>query len=309
MTQTPQFGILVLQEYPYRELVARWQAIEAAGFESLWVADHFVDPYQPEALWFDGWSLLPAAATVTSRIRLGALVTSITLHNPAMLARQAMTVDHISGGRLILGLGAGRAPLDHSMTGTPYWEIPERVRRFREFAEITHQMLTQRTSSYQGQYYQVTDAIVNPAPVQQPRPPLMLAAHGDMTFKLATRLADVWNTFLKFNATTDEALAIAREHNRKLDEFCALIGREPTSLRRSLLLGLTRDFLFSGREAFRETIGRYREAGFDEFLFYWTGEEPSPIFPDWRTTTIASRTTLEWVAEECAALRRASSGA
>ncbi len=303
MSQPLRFGILILQTFPYQEQVERWKTVEALGFDSVWTADHYVDPYVPHALWFDGWSLLAAMAAVTSRIHIGTLVTSVTLRNPAVLAKQAMTVDHISNGRLILGIGAGRAPLDHSMTGTTPWEAPERARRFREFVEITHHLLTHPVTTYEGQYYRVKEAIMNPAPVQKPLPRLMLAAHGDTTLKLTARLADTWNTFLKFNAAPDEALALAQEHNRKLDEYCTRAGRTPTTLSRSLLCGLTQDHLFASREAFRAYIGRYREAGIDEFIFYWTSEEPHTVFPNLHKTTIPNRATLEWVAEEIAALR------
>jgi alkanesulfonate monooxygenase SsuD/methylene tetrahydromethanopterin reductase-like flavin-dependent oxidoreductase (luciferase family) len=219
-----------------------------------------------------------------------------------------MTVDYISNGRLVLGIGAGHAPLDHAMPGIPSWVPPERARRFKEFTEVTHQLLTTRKSSYQGQYYQVNDAVINPAPVQQPRPPLMLAAHGDTTLKLAARLTNSWNTFLKFNATPDEALALAQECNCKLDEFCTRTGREPSILRRSLLCGLTQDRLFASRKAYRDFIGRYREVEFDEVIFYWTTAEPQPVFPDWRNTTIPNRSTLDWVSEESASLKAASTG-
>ncbi len=303
MIRPLRFGVFVLHNFPYKKMVERWLSIEALGFDSLWVADHYVDPYIPSQPWFDGWSLLPAAAAVTTRVQIGTLVTSITLHNPAKLAKQAMTVDHISDGRLILGIGAGRAPLDHSMTGLSYWDAPERARRFREFVEMTHQLLTQPVTTYTGQYYQANEAQMNPKPVQQPRPRLMLAAHGDTTLKLAARLADTWNTFLKFNAAPEEALELARQNNRKLDEYCAAIERDPAAVSRSLLCGLTQDRFFVSREAFREHIGRYREAGFDEFIFYWTSEEPHPVFPNLRETTIPNRATLEWVAEEIAAMR------
>jgi alkanesulfonate monooxygenase SsuD/methylene tetrahydromethanopterin reductase-like flavin-dependent oxidoreductase (luciferase family) len=118
MSRELRFGVLILQNLPYLTLVDWWQQVEVLGFDSLWVADHFVEPRRPKDIWFDGWTLLAAMATHTSGIRIGTLVTSITLRNPAVVAKEAMTIDHISGGRLQLGIGAGRTPLDHSMTGT-----------------------------------------------------------------------------------------------------------------------------------------------------------------------------------------------
>ena len=141
MTHPLRFGIMVLQNLPYPEMVEHCQHLESLGVDSVWIGDHFVDPYVPAGYWFEAWTLLAALAAVTRRIRLGTLVASITLRNPALLARQAMTIDHISNGRLELGIGAGRAPLDHSMTSIPNWETPERARRFRECVEIVDQML------------------------------------------------------------------------------------------------------------------------------------------------------------------------
>src|SRR5215210_1654716 len=119
MSRQARFGIITIQNAPWATMVERWQHIEALGFDSVWVADHYVNPYQPTQPWFDGWTLLTALATQTTTIRLGALVTNITLHNPAVLARRALTVDHISNGRLEVGLGSGGAgDVSYPMTGT-----------------------------------------------------------------------------------------------------------------------------------------------------------------------------------------------
>ena len=102
-----QFGVLVLPHVPWHRYVEQCKRIEELGFDSVWSCDHFVDPYQPEARWADGWALLTALAICTNRIRIGSLVTSVSLRNPAMFARMAGTVDEISGGRLEIGIGAG----------------------------------------------------------------------------------------------------------------------------------------------------------------------------------------------------------
>jgi len=300
MAHPLRFGILLLQNLPYPEMVEHCQHVESLGFDSIWLADHFVDPYVSAGHWYDGWTLLPALATETSRIRLGTLVTSITLRNPAILARQALTVDHVSNGRLELAIGAGRAPLDHSMTGTPTWESPERARRFREFSEIVDQMLRNPVTTYEGKYYQIKEAAMNPMPIQSPRPALTLAAHGPSTLKVAAALADSWNSLGKFGASREEVIELTRERNQMLDEFCVKQGRDPQSLRRSFLSGMTTDKPFASVQAFHDFVGAYQEVGIDEFIFYWLPESGHPVMLEQGLNGIAitSREVLDRIANE-----------
>lgn len=151
------------------------------------VVDHFVNPFFPSEPFLDGCTLLSALATHTRRIRLGTIVTNISLHNPAVLAKQALTVDHVSGGRLELGIGAGGAETNHTMTGTPDWNPRERAARLREVVEILDQMLQNEVTAFQGNYYQVESAQMHPAPIQRPRPPLTIAALGPTSLKIAAR--------------------------------------------------------------------------------------------------------------------------
>ena len=301
MTHPLRFGIMVLQDLPYPELVEHYQQVESLGYDSAWVADHFVDPYAPDKPWFDSWTILAALAARTERIRIGAMVTNIIYRNPAVFAKQVLTIDHISNGRVNVAIGAtsGR-DLSHTMTGVPVWETPERVRRFREFSEIVDQMLRNTTTTYTGQYYQIKDASMNPGPIQQPRPPLTLAAAGPSTLKVAACCADTWNSFGKFNATPDEGLSLTRERGQMLDEYCAQIGRDPQTIRRSFLSGVTADKPFASRQAFHDFVGRYQEIGISEFIFYWLPEEGHPVMVEkgLNGVCITSRDVLEWVATE-----------
>ncbi len=265
-----RFGILAIQNVAWADQVERWRHVEALGFDSVWVADHFIDPYRPDAPWFEAWTLLSALATVTREIRIGTLVTSIPLRNPAMLARQALTVDHVSNGRLELGLGAGvpRDPV-YNMIGIENWSSRERVTRFLEVVEIVDRCLREEVVSYDGRHYQLEDAIFVPRPVQQPRPPLTIAADGPVMLGVAARYADTWNTYAGGEGESPGELQDRlAQRNEQLDERCREIDRDPAAVRRSLLLvGPDAEACFASAAAFEEAVERYREAGMDELIF------------------------------------------
>jgi alkanesulfonate monooxygenase SsuD/methylene tetrahydromethanopterin reductase-like flavin-dependent oxidoreductase (luciferase family) len=265
-----RFGIITIQNLPWSTLVEHWKHIESLGYDSVWVADHFLNGHDIEGGWFDGWTLLAALATQTSSIRIGTLVSNIIYRNPALLARQAQTVDHISNGRLNIGIGAtsGRDP-SHAMMGIENWSTPERVGRFREVVEIVDLMLRQEITTYQGRYYQINEARLRPQSIQKPRPPLTLAAMGPTTLKVAARHADTWNTYGGWGLSPQQNLETLRQCSEQLDEFCAQIGRDPAEIRHSFLVGVTADTPFASMQAFHDFIGRYREIGISEFMFYY----------------------------------------
>ncbi len=297
MSGPPRFGIITLQSQPWPAMVERWRLIEELGFDSLWLPDHFVNPRGPIDLWFDAWTLLPALATITQRIRIGTLVTTITMRNPAMLAKQALTVDHISNGRLILGVGAGGAPLDHAMTGIAPWTRQERFGRFREFITVLDRMLRNEQTTYDGRYYGVKDASMRPAPVQQPRPPLMIGGKSPSLLKITAARAEVWNTNGGRDLSPEEALDITRRRGEMLDEYCRARGRDPSAITRSFMMGQTRDAPFASQAAFREFVGRYRELGFSEFILFWL-RDPDPDYPLYAWITdrrMLERIATEWI--------------
>jgi alkanesulfonate monooxygenase SsuD/methylene tetrahydromethanopterin reductase-like flavin-dependent oxidoreductase (luciferase family) len=264
-------------------MVERWQAIEALGFDSVWVPDHFVDFRQPRTPRLEAWTLLAGLATQTSRIRIGTLVSAIPFRNPAFLARQALTVDHLSQGRLELGLGTGASgELDpsYAMTGIDDWALPERVARFQEVVEIVDQLLRHEVSSYQGRYYQLKDTAMQPRPIQEPRPPITIAAHGPKMLRTAARHADTWNSHGGFDLSPEEMLAATCRRNVALDEYCAEVGRDRLSLRRSLLLWPPiREMVYESVNAFTDIVGPYIEGRINEFvLAYPTKDEQIPIF-------------------------------
>jgi alkanesulfonate monooxygenase SsuD/methylene tetrahydromethanopterin reductase-like flavin-dependent oxidoreductase (luciferase family) len=269
-----RFVVAAMQDVPWSEMIKRWKQVEELGFDGLMLADHFVNFAEPKAHWFEGWTLLSALATQTQTIRIG-LLSATPWRNPAFLARQAMTVDHISNGRLDLGLGAG-APgsvdISYAMTGTPDWLPKERVERFREVVEIIDQLLRYPETSYEGHYYQLKGTIMNPLPVQKPRPPLMIGANGPRMLKIVARYADTWNTFGGVDIRTpDEMLTLTQARNIQLDKDCAEIGRDPHSIRRSILIYTQEEYMkmYSQPGAFEDIIHRYCEIGISEFCFFY----------------------------------------
>ncbi len=265
-----RFGIIQLQNRPWKTLAENCQVVESLGYDSFWVADHFADGHNLEEDWLDGWSVITALAAQTHTIRIGTLVTNIIYRNPAVLAKQALTVDHISQGRLNLGIGATtERDVSHKMTGVEVWTTAERVQRFREFIEIVDHMLCNEITTYQGRYYTITEARMKPPPVQKPRPPLTIAAIGPTTLKVAAKYADTWNTFGGWDLSPQQTLETLRERCDQLEQYCAQIGRDPHTITRSFLVGLTDDRPFASLEAFHDFIGRYHEIGINEFIFYY----------------------------------------
>lgn len=268
--------VYMLPNRPWPTLLDRARRAEAMGFGGVWVPDHFVNGLRPEDDWFEAWTLLGALATSTDRIRLGTLVSSITLRNPSVLARAATTLDHLSGGRIELGIGAAGSSSDHAMTGVPRRSGRERAERLEEAVAIVRGLLTDGRAEATGPHYPVDGAELRPSPVQRPRVPITVGALSKRSIRLAARLGDAWNTQPMASGgrfgdvlTGEEELEVVRERMRLADVACEEVGRDPGSLRRSyLLLGTYRkgpgapdDFV---RRA--ETLAG---VGIGELIVYW----------------------------------------
>ncbi len=253
------FGICTDQNLPWLVMVERWRLYDALGFDSVWDCDHLIQPSRPEGPYFEAWTLLAALASQTERIRVGVLVSCNTFRHPGLLAKQATTVDHVTGGRLELGVGAGYLP-EHEMFGLEFPERAELVARFQEAVEVIDLLLRNDVSNYEGRYYRLRGARFRPGPVQKPRPPLTIGAHGPRMLKIAARYADRWNS----HGSVEEM----RERNAILDEHCAEIGRDPDQITRSLYYWVPRSAAdpWSSLDAFHEVVGRYRAVGINEFI-------------------------------------------
>ena len=255
-----RFGLCIDQNLPWPTLVERWQYYESLGFDSLWDCDHLIQPSRPTGPYLEGWTVLAGLAARTERVRVGVLVSSNTFRHPALLAKEAVTVDHISNGRLELGLGAGWYVPEHEMFGLDFSGPAERVARFREAVEIVDRLLRAEVTTYQGRYYRLHEAPFRPGPIQRPRPPLTIGAKGPKMLRIVAELADSWNS----SGSIEELGA----RNRILDEHCAAVGRDPSTIRRSLYGWAARlpSDPWESAAAFEDIVGRYGEVGIDEFI-------------------------------------------
>lgn len=257
-----KLGAVTLQNRPWPELLESWRRLDAMGVDSLWVADHLANPMRPERPWLDGWTVLPALAAGTRRARVGALVSSMTLRNPAVLAKAAVTLDHVSNGRAELALGAGGAARDVELVGDP-------AGSFAEFVEVTLDRLG--------------DESLQPRPVQQ-RIPITIGGHADDVLELAARRADRWSSYGGTGLEPQEAVRRGRERNARLTALCERLDRDPATLTRSILLGyrFVAETPWRSEDAFRDLVGRWTEAGFDELIVYYppeTGMPPDTVVP------------------------------
>ena len=197
-------------------------------------------------------------------------MSSNTFRNPALLLKEAVTVDHISGGRLILGIGTGWHEDEHRRYGIDLPPPPERVDRFEEAVEMITLLMSQERTTFTGDHYRLDDARLRPPPVQRPRIPILIAAHRPRMLRLAARYADQWDTFAAMPGTaTDGVEAEIAERIAQLDAECLAIGRDPNEIRRSTWA--TEEVLRS-TDAYLEFVRRHRALGFTDF----TTVRPAP---------------------------------
>jgi alkanesulfonate monooxygenase SsuD/methylene tetrahydromethanopterin reductase-like flavin-dependent oxidoreductase (luciferase family) len=259
-----RFGVAVLPNQPWPDLVETWRTLDALpGVESVWVADQLANPYRREQPWFEAWSCLASLARETERVRIGPLVSPLTLHNPARLAKAAITIDHASDGRLELAVGAGGSAFDHALAQVERWPPAERARRFEAFVARILQLLARDD--------------LQPRSVQ-PRIPLTVGGNGRSVLRVAARHADRWNTYVGWQLSRDEGRRLTRERNAELDRPCREAGRDPRTLLRSALIGhsFVAETPFASQHAFREFCLAYEDAGIDELIVYWPPEFAMP---------------------------------
>ena len=260
-----RFGLFLSQaNKSLARVYDEFQMAEDLGFDHAWLVDHLVDTDgPPDHPCLEAWTLLAAIAARTKRIRLGVLVTSNTFRNPAVLLKEAVTVDHISGGRLTLGLGSGWHADEHRRYGIDLPEPAERVDRFAEAVELISLLMSQPRTTFHGRHYTLDDAPLEPRPIQQPRIPILIAAHRPRMLRIAARFADQWDTFAEMPGTaTDGVTTTIEERIGALDEACRAIGRDPAEIRRSTW---ATSAALASDDAYADYVNRHRGLGFTDF--------------------------------------------
>ena len=243
------------------ELVERVQFAETAGFDGAWVFDHFKPLYgDANGPCMESWTLLAGLAAITSQVRLGVLVTGITYRHPSILATEAITLDHISNGRLEIGMGAAWHEPEHEQLGIPFPPLKERAERLEEGVQVMRLLMTKDRASFAGRHYQLAKASYHPRPVQRPHPPIWIGAGGEqLMLPIVARQADAWHAF-----GSDDSLA---RKSRLLDQMAEKAGRDPKTILRSASLSLSRPW-----DQVRRRAAQLRAAGFAYLIAEWPSE-------------------------------------
>jgi probable F420-dependent oxidoreductase len=263
-------------ERPWDEVRNLAQFVENSGWDGLWYADHYMPNTEDGAVAngsiHECFSMLSALAATTSKIRLGSLVTPTTVNHPALIANRAATIDRISNGRFVLGMGAGWQVNEHRAFGIPLLDNKDRVDRFAEAIEIVSSMLREQRTTFNGKHFTITDAPCEPKPVQSPLP-ILVGTGGPRMLRLTARFAQEWNTW-----GPPEGAGVVMG---KLLEACAKEGRDPATVHKSVqaLFFLTPDEATAdamrskvpAERAILGTVGqiteaiqKYADLGFDE---------------------------------------------
>ncbi|MFD3805417.1 LLM class flavin-dependent oxidoreductase [Streptomyces sp. NPDC058611] len=252
----------------------QWQRAERLGFHTAYTYDHLSWRGFRDLPWFGAVPTLTAAAAVTERIRLGTLVTSPNFRHPVTLAKDLISLDDVSAGRVTLGIGAGGNGFDATALGQEAWTPRERADRFAEFVALLDRLLTEGAVSERGAFYSAEEARNIPGCVQSPRLPFAVAATGPRGLKLAARYGQAWVTTgdpkLFEEGTPGQSLEALRGQAGRLDEALAEAGRKPDSIEKVLLTGFTpeRNTLLESVDAFVDFAGRHRQLGFTELVIH-----------------------------------------
>lgn len=251
---------------------------EELGFDHAWTFDHLMWRWLRKENWFSAIPTLTAAAAATRRIRLGTLVANPNIRHPVTFAKEIMTLDDISSGRVICGIGAGAEGYDAEVFGTQPLSPCRRADRFAEFVHLLDLLLRQQETTYLGDHYQAVGARMHPGCVQDPRVPFAIAATGPLGMRLAARAAQAWITVgapARFEPERFDRLAgLLRDQLALLEEACAVERRDFASLDRIVVTGAQIGGVMDSRQAFAEAEELFRDLGFTDLVVFWPRSQP-----------------------------------
>ncbi len=247
-----------------------WERAEALGFHAAYTYDHLSWRSFRDGPWFDAMTTLTAASVVTSSIRLGTMVTSPNFRHPVPLAKELLSIDDVSRGRLVVGIGSGGTGFDADALGGPGWSARERTERFAEFVERLHQLLTRTETTEPGRYYSAHEVVRHPAPLAAPRPPFVVSALGPRAMAVAAGFGQGWVTIggLPDSGHTSTESAVA-DQLRSLDAALEARGRDTGSVERVFLDGFTEERPLESVDAFVDMAGRFGRLGITELVVHW----------------------------------------
>ena len=270
--------ILPVERWPASR--EKWRRAEQLGFHAAYTYDHLSWLRLQDRSWFGAVPTLTAAAVETSRIRVGPLVTSPNFRHPVPLAKDLLSIDDVSNGRLVIGVGSGGLGNDFTVLGETV-SLRERTSRFVEFVKLLDELLRNNETSFVGDFYRANEARMFPGTVQAPRPPLFIAGDGARGMRLAAQVGDGWITLGRSangNASSHEVVAA---QSAQLNDILMEEGRQTNSLERLLLEGFSDENPLSSLNAFVDWAGRHQELGITELVIHWP-EPDSPFESDMR---------------------------
>ena len=275
-----RLSTVILPIHRWNEGQKIWRRAEELGFHAAYTYDHLSWRSFRDEPWFGALPTLTAAATATERLRLGTLVTSPNFRHPVTLAKELLTVDDISGGRLTVGIGVGGTGFDATVLGQEEWTARQRADRFDEFLPLLDKLLTQDSTTDTGQYYSAVEARNIPGCVQRPRVPFYVAATGPRGLRLAAEHGQGWVTYGDprgpADVPVDQAPAVVAAQLAKLRAVCEAQSRDFGSISKVLLQGSTAEQPLASLDAFVDWAGTYRDLGIDEIVIHWP--VPDSIF-------------------------------
>jgi alkanesulfonate monooxygenase SsuD/methylene tetrahydromethanopterin reductase-like flavin-dependent oxidoreductase (luciferase family) len=268
-----RLSTVILPIYRRAEAERIWRQAEGLGFHAGYTYDHLSWTSFRDGPWFGAIPTLAAAATATQRLRIGTMVTSPNFRHPVTLAKELMTLDDLSDGRLTVGIGSGGTGFDASVLGQPPWSSTERADRFDEFVPLLDRLLTHARTTEEGVHYSAQEARMVPGCVQRPRVPFHVAATGRRGFRLAAEFGQGWVTYGDprdpAGASARQAPGVVQAQMAKLEAACDQRGRPYDSMDKVLLHGSTVEEPLGSVDAFVDWAGRYRSLGITELVVHW----------------------------------------